>query len=176
MKTEIVLCGVGGQGLITTGEIMCLAASLFEDGLNATLTASYGAETRGTFTKTDIIISDEQIGYPYVDIPDSILCLAQIAYNQYVNRFGHHTKVFYDTELVKPEDGARGEHIGFDFRAKSISLGSIQVMNTIALGAMMNRCGLLHRESVIKAFSHRFATNKKLISVNEKALDLGLAL
>ena len=26
MKTEIVLSGVGGQGLISTGEIMCQAA------------------------------------------------------------------------------------------------------------------------------------------------------
>ena len=76
MKTEIVLSGVGGQGLISTGEILGLAASLFEDNLYATLTASYGSETRGTFTKTDVIIADAPIGYPNVDSPDVILCLA----------------------------------------------------------------------------------------------------
>lgn len=176
MKKEIVLSGVGGQGLVSTGEIICQAASLFEDGLNATLTASYGSETRGTFTKTDVIISDEPIGYPNVESPDIILCLAQVAYDKYVERFHDDTKIFYDTELVKPAEGARGEHIGYDFRAMSIELGNIQTMNTISLGLMMKRCGLLHKESVMKAFGHRFAGKDKVIAINGKALDLGLSL
>ena len=74
MKIQIVLSGVGGQGLISNGEIMGQAASIFEEGLFATRTASYGSETRGTFTKTDVIISDQPIGYPNVDEPDVILC------------------------------------------------------------------------------------------------------
>lgn len=176
MKTEIVLSGVGGQGLISTGEIMCQAAVLFEDGLNATLTASYGSETRGTFTKTDVIISDELIGYPNVETPDIILCLAQVAYDRYVDKFANHTKIFYDTELVKPVEGAKGEHIGYDFRAMSLELGNMQTMNTIALGLMMKRCRLLHKESVMKAFSHRFAGRDKVITINGRALDLGLSL
>lgn len=176
MKTEIVLSGVGGQGLISTGEIMCQAAALFEDGLNATLTASYGSETRGTFTKTDVIISDEPIGYPNVETPDIILCLAQVAYDKYVDKFGDHTKIFYDTEMVKPAEGAKGEHIGYDFRAMSLALGNMQTMNTIALGLMMKRCSLLHKESVMKAFAHRFAGKDKVIAINGKALDLGLNL
>lgn len=176
MKTEIVLSGVGGQGLISTGEIMCQAAALFEEGLNATLTASYGSETRGTFTKTDVIISDEPIGYPNVESPDIILCLAQVAYDKYVDKFGDHTKIFYDTEMVKPAKGVKGEHIGYDFRAMSIELGNMQTMNSIALGLMMKRCGLLHKESVMKAFAHRFASKDKVIAINGKALELGLSL
>ena len=50
MKIQIVLSGVGGQGLISNGEIMGQAASIFEEGLFATMTAAYGSETRGTFT------------------------------------------------------------------------------------------------------------------------------
>lgn len=176
MKTEIVLSGVGGQGLISTGEIMCQAAALFEEGLNATLTASYGSETRGTFTKTDVIISDEPIGYPNVETPDIILCLAQVAYDKYIDKFGNHTKIFYDTEMVKPAEGAKGEHIGYDFRAMSIELGNMQTMNTIALGLMMKRCGLLHQDSVMKAFAHRFAGKDKVVAINGKALELGLSL
>ena len=168
MKTEIVLSGVGGQGLISTGEILGLASSLFEDGLYATLTASYGSETRGTFTKTDVIIADEPIGYPNVDTPDVILCLAQVAYD---------TEVYYDTDMVTPKEGAKGDHIGYPFRTMSIEqVGNIQTANTIALGLIMKRQGLLHKESVMKAFAHRFAGKDKVIAVNEKALDLGLSL
>ena len=41
MKTQIVLSGVGGQGLISTGEIIGQAASIYENGY-ATLAAAYG--------------------------------------------------------------------------------------------------------------------------------------
>ena len=40
MKNQIVLSGIGGQGLISTGEIMGQAASIFEENMYATMTAS----------------------------------------------------------------------------------------------------------------------------------------
>ena len=46
MKKEIVLSGVGGQGVVSVGEVMGLAASLYEENLNATMSASYGSEAR----------------------------------------------------------------------------------------------------------------------------------
>lgn len=175
MKIQIVLSGVGGQGLISTGEIMGQAASIFEEGLYATMTAAYGSETRGTFTKTDVIISDQPIGYPNVDEPDVILCLAQVAYDRYVDKFHDNTKIFYDTEMVVPAEGAKGEHIGFDFRARSIELGNMQTANTIALGVMLKYCAL-RPDAVKEAIAARFAGKDKIVAINHKALDLGLAL
>lgn len=175
MKTEIVLSGVGGQGLISTGEILGQAASIYEN-LNATMTASYGSETRGTFTKTDIIISDGQIGYPNVEQPDVILCLAQVAYDKYVDKFKDDTKVFFDTDMVQKAPNAKGEHIGFPFRSMSIELGSIQVANMIALGAILKQTGVLKKASVMEAICTRFKGKDKVIALNDKALDLGLSL
>ena len=48
-KYQIVLSGVGGQGLIACGSLVAEAAIIYEDKY-ATLTSSYGVETRGTFT------------------------------------------------------------------------------------------------------------------------------
>lgn len=177
MKTEIVLSGVGGQGLISTGEILGLAASLFEKDLYATLTASYGSETRGTFTKADAIISDRPIGYPNIETPDVILCLAQVAYDKYLDKFEDHTQIYYDSDSVTPAEGAKGEHIGYPFRTLSIEkVGNIQTANTIALGVIMKRRNFLHRDTVMKAFEHRFAGKAKAIEANGRALDLGLSL
>ena len=175
MKKQIVLSGVGGQGLISTGEIIGEAASIFEN-LNATLTSSYGSETRGTFTKSDVIISDEMISYPNVDSPDIILCLAQVAYDQYVSKFTESTMVFYDSDAVKKDAGAKGRHFGYSFRDMSIELGNLQVSNTIALGVMVKKAGILHRDSVLAAIKSRFEGKQKIIDINEKALDLGLSL
>ena len=51
MKIQIVLSGVGGQGLISTGEIIRGSRVHSRKRIRHTLAASYGSETRGTFTK-----------------------------------------------------------------------------------------------------------------------------
>ncbi len=175
MKSQIVLSGVGGQGLISTGEIIGEAASIYEN-LNATLTSSYGSEARGTFTKSDVIISDRIISYPNVENPDIILCLAQVAYDQYVSKFLDSTRIFYDSEAVRISPDARGEHIGYPFRKMSVDMGNMQVCNTIALGVMIRKAGILHRDSVLAAIASRFADKQAVIDINEKALDFGLSL
>ena len=175
MKIQIVLSGVGGQGLISTGEIIGEAASIHEN-VYATLAASYGSETRGTFTKSDVIVSDQPISYPDIEIPDVILCLAQVAYDRYAGRLADHTLVFYDTELVKPAAGAKGVHIGHPFKQLSIEMGNMAVANTIALGAMLKHTGMLRRESVAAAIREYLSAKPKVIDINIQALDAGLAL
>lgn len=175
MKIQIVLSGVGGQGLISTGEIIGEAASIHEN-VYATLAASYGSETRGTFTKSDVIVSDQPISYPDIEIPDVILGLAQVAYDRYAGKLADHTLVFYDTELVKPAVGAKGVHIGHPFKQMSIEMGNMAVANTIALGAMLKHTGMLRRESVAAAIREYFSAKPKVIDINIQALDAGLAL
>lgn len=175
MEVKIVLSGVGGQGLISTGEIMGQAASVFEN-LNATLTASYGSETRGTFTKSDLIISDEMISYPNIDKPDLILCLAQVAYDRYVGKFEDAAKIFYDSQSVAKSQNAKGEHLGYPFRTMSLELGNLSVANTIAMGVMIRKTAILKKESVMAAIASRFEGKQKIIDINEKALDLGMSL
>jgi 2-oxoglutarate ferredoxin oxidoreductase subunit gamma len=175
MKAQIVLCGVGGQGLISTGEIIGEAASIHEN-VYATLAASYGSETRGTFTKSDVIVSDEPISYPNIETPDVILCLAQVAYDRYINKMGDNTLVFYDTELVTPVEGTKGYHIGYPFKKISIEMGNMAVANTIALGAILKKIGVLKPDSVAAAIKEYFSAKPKVIDINIQALEAGLAL
>lgn len=175
MKKQIVLSGVGGQGLISTGEIIGEAASIHE-GVYATLAASYGSETRGTFTKSDVMVSTEPINYPNIEVPDVILCLAQVAYDRYVNKFDRKTLIFYDTELVTPAKGACGIHIGHPFKKMSIELGNMAVANTIALGAILKETGVLKRESVVEAIREYFSAKPRVIDINIEALNMGYEL
>jgi 2-oxoglutarate ferredoxin oxidoreductase subunit gamma len=175
MKHQIVLSGVGGQGLVSMGEILGQAATVFE-GKKATLTAAYGSETRGTFTKSDVIISDEEIYYPNIEVPDIILCLAQVAYDRYVDKFTDDTLVFYDVDMVKKAEGAKGVHIGFPFREISIEMGNMNVANSIAMGAIIQKTGVLKKDSVLSAFAERFSGKQKVLELNVKALEKGIAL
>ena len=174
MKVQIVLSGVGGQGLISTGEIIGEAASIHENAY-ATLTSSYGSETRGTFTKSDVIVSDAPINYPNIETPDVILCLAQVAYDRYIDKLQDHTLVFYDEDQVVPAERAKGQHIGYKFRDMSIQMGNPAVANTIALGLMEKKTGVLKRDSLVAAIKEYFAAKPKVIDINIRALDAGMA-
>ena len=158
MKKEIVLSGVGGQGVVSVGEVMGLA-SLNEENINATMSACDGL-----------------VGYPNVAVPDLILCLAQVAYDRYVDKFTDDTLVFYDSDEVTPKEGAKGTAIGHPFRKLAVELGSIQSANFIALGAMMKKTGLLKPESVEQGIAKRFAGKQKVIDSNRKAFEKGLTL
>ena len=175
MKKEIVLSGVGGQGVVSVGEVMGLP-HITPFSKFRIEPMSYGSEARGTFTKTDVIISDGEIGYPNIASPDIILCLAQVAYDRYVDAFRDDTIVFYDSEEVTPKAGAKGEHIGFPYRSEAIALGSIQSANFVALGTMSKKTGLLGAEGCLKAIEDRFGGKKKVVESNQKAFKRGLEL
>ena len=67
-RDEIILGGLGGQGIILAGYILGKAASLF-DKRNSTHIQDYGPEARGGACQTQVVISDSQISYPYIDNP-----------------------------------------------------------------------------------------------------------
>ncbi|MGC8873903.1 MAG: 2-oxoacid:acceptor oxidoreductase family protein, partial [Chloroflexia bacterium] len=64
-QVEIRFSGFGGQGIILAGYIAGKAATLF-DRRNATLTQSYGPESRGGACSAELIVSDEPILYPHL--------------------------------------------------------------------------------------------------------------
>jgi hypothetical protein len=62
VRREIRIAGFGGQGVVTMGTILAVAAGIYED-LEVAQTQSYGPEARGGACRSDIIISDEPIDY-----------------------------------------------------------------------------------------------------------------
>ena len=108
MSVSIRFAGSGGQGAVLAGIIIARAVVLYDkkhatqkDGKFAIQTQSYGPEVRGSVTKSDIKISDEEIHYPYVNIPDIFIAMSQQAYNKYSEEIGKNTTILIDKDLVK---------------------------------------------------------------------------
>jgi len=76
-RIEVRICGLGGQGVVLAGQILGRAAVF--DGKNVVQTQSYGSEARGSAAKSEIIISDEKIGYPMVRKCDILVAMSQSA-------------------------------------------------------------------------------------------------
>jgi len=81
MVRQVRICGFGGQGVVLAGVILGEAAVL--DGKWAAGASSYGAQARGGYARSDLVISDRPIVYPRVMEADLLVAMAQSAYDRY---------------------------------------------------------------------------------------------
>ncbi len=163
---EIIFAGVGGQGLVTAGGLLGEAAAL--EGLNASLSSTYGTEARGTFTKSDVIISDGEIDFIEAVEPDLIVCLAQAAYDWYApDKDGKYLLVYDSDAVVSSGEGSR--------REQGLSLASLGAASIAALGAAAAITGAVAEESVLEAIKNREASSQPLRKGSEEAFRKGFA-
>lgn len=173
-ETQVVFCGVGGQGLISGGSLLAQSAILFEDR-HATLTSAYGTETRGTFTKSDILISDEAVLFPEATEPDVVLAMAQVAYDRYVNEVDEHCVIIYDDSLVT-EKPSRAKQVHAPFTEIARDLGAVLAANTVGLGVIVGLVHPVKAESVEQAIAQTFSGKQKVQKLNLDAFHQGLEL
>jgi len=173
-RTEILVGGLGGQGVVLSGILLGTAATLFE-GKQAVQTQSYSSELRGGSTRAEVIISEEPVTDPQVRKPDILIALAEDALSKYINRIKPKGLLVIDSDLVK---GAKpGDYEILAIPATSIAdkeMGNIVVANLIILGALLKKTGLLSVEAMEKAIE--VSVPKKAITLNLNAFRRGLQL
>ncbi len=132
--TEVLLGGFGGQGIILGGLILGKAAALFTDK-RAAFTQSYGPEARGGACSANVIISDEDIDYPYVEHPHFMMTMSQGAYEKYVPMLRPGGILMIEEALVtltRPRDDI--EVYSIPATRLSETLGKKIVANIVMLG------------------------------------------
>ncbi len=171
-RDEIILGGLGGQGIILAGYIMGKAASLF-DKKNATHTQDYGPEARGGACRTQVVISDSNISYPYIDNPSVLAVMSQGAYTKYAPSMRPDTVLLIDEDLVKPK---KSKHIRpFAIPATRIAreLGRVAVANIVMLGFITAITKVVSVEAMKKAVLE--SVPKGTEELNMKAFDRGFS-
>jgi 2-oxoglutarate ferredoxin oxidoreductase subunit gamma len=156
MIVSIRVSGSGGQGAVLSGIILANAAVLYEDKHAtqkdrkfAIQTQSYGPEVRGTVSKSDVRISDKQITFPYVRIPDYFIVLSEQAYEQQKSEIGPKTVVILDRDLVKSRPTA--EYYEIPAHAIAKELDKEVVANIVMLAAWCGLTKIISWEALEKA-------------------------
>ena len=170
MKKEIRICGFGGQGVILAGFIIGKAASVFMD-YNAVQSQSYGPEARGGAARSEVIISDEKIGYPRPTGVDLFVAMSQESFDTYRDDIDDDTIIVVDPDLVTKHN--IGKPV-FKVEAQKIAegLGNKIVTNIVMVGASTSIFGLLDPEAVRKSVIDSVPSRFK--ELNEKAFEKGL--
>ncbi len=140
MRTEILISGFGGQGVIRMGQILGLAA--IKQGHRVTMLKSHGTETRGGYVRAQIVISPEYVDSPVVENADVFVAFSAPAYRKFFDFC--RGKILYDPELVeaiRPEAPER--HVAVPATALSKErFNNILFANMIMLGALTRLGGL----------------------------------
>ena len=131
---EVLLGGFGGQGIILSGLILGKAATLFSDK-KATFTQSYGPEARGGACSANVMISEDEIDYPYVTRPHHMMVMSQGAYEKYKGRLRPDGKLLYEDDLVDIKNTRDDIHtFGIPATRLAEQLGRKIVANIVMLG------------------------------------------
>lgn len=173
-RVEIRLSGSGGQGLILGGVILAEAAAIY-DGKNATQSQSYGPEARGGSSKSEVIISNDEILFPKTENIDVLLCLTQQACDSYICSLEEDRVLIVDSFYVKtlPKEYTNVYSIPFTEIARE-EFKTPMVVNIMAIGAISAITGAVSVDSMIKAVQSRVPKGTE--ELNKKALLRGIEL
>jgi 2-oxoglutarate ferredoxin oxidoreductase subunit gamma len=117
-------------------------------------------------------ISDQEMLYPFVEIPDWLIIMSQQAYSKYIQERRPETKVIVDPDLVMDRPTGHVYYISATKAAESV--GTRIVANVVMLGAFREISGVVSTESLERALMD--ALPKPTHDLNKSALALGAKL
>ena len=173
-RTRLVFSGSGGQGVITAA-ILLGEAAVIHEGINAVQSQSYGAAARGGATRSDVILSGEEINFPVVTQPNIVVCLTQEAYSSFAPEIRPGGILLTDSRFVHTTRKVDARQVELPMYAAVMeSIGTPIVFNICVLGALLGITELVRPESVLQAIKERVPADS--VEVNCKAFRLGLGL
>jgi len=167
---EVIIAGFGGQGVILLGKLLAQAA--MKDGREVTYMPSYGAEVRGGTAHCMVIIADELIASPLVAQPDAIIIMNEASYKKFAPKVKTGGLLVLNSSMVTGQERpGTVEVVAVPADDIAVELGSPKSANMVALGAYLQKRGLLKPTAAAQCLGDVLSQRyHKTIPVNEQAL------
>jgi indolepyruvate ferredoxin oxidoreductase, beta subunit len=185
MKKDIILAGVGGQGIISIASIIGYAA--LEQGMFLKQSEVHGMSQRGGDVMSNLRISHDHIAsdlipFGQADMIISVEPLESLRYLPYLSSEGWvitNTRPFNNIPNYPDLDKIMGEiarvphHIALDAEATAKEAGSVKATNIVILGAAAPFLGMAYEklEDAIRFIFRK--KGDKIIDLNLTALKAG---
>ena len=172
MRIDVIFAGIGGQGLMTMGQI--LASAALNEGKQASYLPSYSPEVRGGWANCTVVISENSIGSPTVGEPSALVALERTALAKHGPTVKPGGLIVLNASLIA-EPLARDDVrvIGVPATEMADELGNAHVVNSVMLGAYVAATGAVALSSVAEAVREQLRSRFHLIEVNMNALQRG---
>ncbi|MEM3696256.1 MAG: 2-oxoacid:acceptor oxidoreductase family protein [Candidatus Bathyarchaeia archaeon] len=172
-KIEIIIGGSGGQGVVLAGQILGKAVAY--EGRKVLQTQSYGAEARGSLARSEVIISDEKIGFPAVRKCDILVAMNQESLDAHLHCLKDDGILIIDSTNVQKihEAKAKVYTIPITETCKKM-FGEATYANMMMLGALTKITRLVNGETMEKVIEETVPA--KTLEPNLKAFQKGQEL
>ena len=177
MTERIIIGGAGGQGIMLLGKILAMAA--MKEKKFVTWLPAYGAEVRGGTAHCMLVISDEEIGSPYVNKANSLIIMNQLALKKFKNRVKFRGLLVLNSSLADSdeENTLKLKIFKHPFTDKALGMGNIRIANMIALGCYLAAKKIVAVKHVLDVIEQIAPSERKnLVTINQEALKKGLEL
>jgi len=169
-RYEIRLSGSGGQGLILMGIILAEAIGIY-DGKYVAQTQSYGPEARGGSSKSEVIVSDEEIDYPKAMKLDLLLAMNQKSCDEFYPDLKPDGLLIVDSTFVTQIPTSKAFQIPFTGIARERFKREV-VANIVALGSLSQLSPIVSARAVESAVLARVPKGTE--KLNRDALKAGM--
>jgi indolepyruvate ferredoxin oxidoreductase beta subunit len=185
MKTNIVLAGVGGQGILTIAAVLDTAA--IASNLYLKQSEVHGMSQRGGAVHSHVRISDKEIFSDLIplgkaDIIISVEPMELLRYLPYLKKDGYlvtdsnpfeNIAHYPELEKVYDEIKSHKNHILIDAKKIAKDLGNSRATNIVLVGAASSKLPL-SEESLKQAITTLFERKgERIVNKNLEAFDKG---
>ncbi|MDD3130659.1 MAG: indolepyruvate oxidoreductase subunit beta [Bacteroidales bacterium] len=185
MKKDIILAGVGGQGILSIAA--CIGLAAVDNGLFLKQAEVHGMSQRGGAVQSNLRLSDKEIAsdlipYGQADLIISVEPLESLRYLPWLRRDGWlitssnafvNIPNYPDKEALKAEIKKIKNHIFIDAEAIAKELGSVRSANMVMLGAAAPFLEMPFDE-IEKAIAKLFGNKgEAVVELNQKAMIAG---
>ena len=176
MKTEIIISGFGGQGVLSMGKILAYSG-LMEDK-EVTWMPAYGPEQRGGTANVTVIVSDSRISSPILSHYDVAIVLNQPSLDKFEPKIKPGGILIYDGYgIMNPPKRKDITVYRIDAMDKAAEMKNGKVFNMIVLGGLLKVCPVVSTDGLNKAlFKSLPERHHGLSPLNMQAVDEGMKL
>lgn len=176
MTNEIIIAGFGGQGVLSMGKI--LAYSGLMEGKEVSWMPSYGPEQRGGTANVTVILSDERISSPVLNVFDIAIVLNQPSMDKFESKVKPGGILIYDGYGVhKPVTRTDIQVYRIDAMDAATQANMEKSFNMIILGGLLKVVPMVKLDSVLLGLKKSLPErHHKLIPMNETAIKKGMEI
>lgn len=174
MLYSTIVSGFGGQGILFAGHVLAEAALI--EGRAVSWMPSYGPEMRGGTASCSVIVSDEPIGSPVVDLADAVVALNPPSMAKFEALLVPGGLLVANASLIEAEPRRTDlAVVAIPCTALAREAGDDRLVSVVALGGLVARSGIVAPDSIRAAIAGVLGPGRQaLIALDIDAFGRGL--
>ncbi len=174
-RSDMVISGFGGQGVLFVGYLLAYAGMLESNYI--CWIPSYGVEMRGGTAHCFVTIADKEVSSPIFERPSAVMVFNNPSLEKFETAVIPGGHLFINSSLVDVEP-KRTDLIVHKIPASDFAneLGNSKVANIILLGALIQATEVVLIDNIYLALQEILSEKKKkMLPLNYEALKCGMS-